>query len=287
MTLTCASLNLRCCRSLNKVVRPESTQAAKTAFRHTYFSKSDQVRLRARPAFSRSHRRSVNSPDVQTNAIVRKMPGESVLSPITIGISERIEADSEFWFKMGVEICFDQFITGLTNLAVLGSNPWLWSTGAIAQAAMLHFTALFNDAVLVWYLAPKVGTDISSPKAQISHCFQSGPDFTLADRVACWFSKFSLYSAIGSMTALLSALCITTLTARACTLQYLATAFVVGAISLGVSSNTRYQIVNGIEILLYNAFPKTLARLLSAAFRIGNNFLGARIFLMIAAFAGL
>jgi len=60
-----------------------------------------------------------------------------------------------------------------------------------------------------------------------------------------------------------------------------------GALHMGVSSNTRYQLVNGIEQLVYDHMSTKLARSTSVTLRMSNNFLGARLWMMVAALTGL
>ena len=52
-----------------------------------------------------------------------------------------------------------------------------------------------------------------------------------------------------------------------------------GCLHLGISSNTRYQLVNGIEVVLYSRLPQATARAGSVAIRVANNFAGARLWI--------
>jgi hypothetical protein len=60
-----------------------------------------------------------------------------------------------------------------------------------------------------------------------------------------------------------------------------------GALHMGISSNTRYQLVNGVERLAYDVAPTNVAKLISVSVRMGNNFLGARLWMMVAVLTGL
>ena len=51
--------------------------------------------------------------------------------------------------------------------------------------------------------------------------------------------------------------------------------------SMGISSNSRYQCVNGLERVVYARVPQTAARSFSAALRLANNFTGARLFMLL------
>ena len=62
---------------------------------------------------------------------------------------------------------------------------------------------------------------------------------------------------------------------------------VTGALHMGVSANTRYQIVNGIERVLYGILPQGAARGASVATRLANNLLGARLWIVMTKITGL
>ena len=63
----------------------------------------------------------------------------------------------------------------------------------------------------------------------------------------------------------------------------LARAALTGCLHLGISANTRYQLVNGLEVLLYSALPNSAARLGSIAVRFANNCAGARLWIALSA----
>ena len=119
---------------------------------------------------------------------------------------------------------------------------------------------------------------------KISHCFQPGP-FTAAERALCWVAKWRLYSAIGLVTGFVSMLATALLSRDAALLAapVFIRAALTGCMHLGISANTRYQLVNGAEVLLYSWLPQGLARGSSVAIRMGNNFLGARLWMVMAA----
>jgi hypothetical protein len=60
-----------------------------------------------------------------------------------------------------------------------------------------------------------------------------------------------------------------------------------GALHMGISANTRYQIVNGIERVLYSILPQNVARFASVAARLSNNLLGARLWIVMTNLTGL
>ncbi len=149
--------------------------------------------------------------------------------------------------------------------------------------------ALFNDVALVWYLAPTAdaagapaGGAAARPLA--SHVFQPG-DFTAAERAATWVRKWKLYSAIGLVNGALAAAVTAVLSRDAAALApaLLARAALTGALHLGVSANTRYQLVNGLEVLLYKLLPVAVARLGSVAVRFGNNCAGGFLWIALSA----
>ena len=59
------------------------------------------------------------------------------------------------------------------------------------------------------------------------------------------------------------------------------------ALHMGVSANTRYQIVNGIERVLFGALPQNVAKIASVITRLSNNLLGARLWIVMTALTGL
>lgn len=206
----------------------------------------------------------------------------------------------------------DEAITLGVNLAARG-NPLLWSTDVLLQVVcqvrcrrrrhtgsephsplMLTphcsraqcFVACFNDLALVWCLAPTGAPKAAEedPALSMAHVFQPG-DFTVAQRAATWVRKWRLYSVIGAATGFLS-MALTGVLSRDASLlavPLLARAALTGCLHLGVSANTRYQLVNGAEVLLYRALPTGVARLGSIAVRFGNNCAGARLWIALSA----
>ena len=144
--------------------------------------------------------------------------------------------------------------------------------------------AALNDFMLVYFLAPGGAKD-NADKAErkCAHVFEPG-DYTLADRAACFFGKVKLYGAIGAVNCVLSraivAACICSW--ETFTLSYMARAAAAGFVHMAFSSNTRYNLVNGLEMLLYRNFREKVAQSASVALRWSNMFLGSRIWLFIA-----
>eukprot|EP00238_Polyblepharides_amylifera_P011565 CAMPEP_0196579500 /NCGR_PEP_ID=MMETSP1081-20130531/22039_1 /TAXON_ID=36882 /ORGANISM="Pyramimonas amylifera, Strain CCMP720" /LENGTH=168 /DNA_ID=CAMNT_0041899117 /DNA_START=326 /DNA_END=832 /DNA_ORIENTATION=+ len=165
-------------------------------------------------------------------------------------------------------------------MSTFGLNPLTWATTSLASALLCHFTAIMNDVILVWFLAPVAGK--KDTKTLISHCFQEGEGITVTDRFMCIFRKFKLYGPVGVTTALLARIMILLITSQPIIISELGRTATIGFVHLGVSSNLRYQTVNGIEVILSKALPPALARVGTVCIRTGNNFLGARIFLFLA-----
>jgi hypothetical protein len=57
--------------------------------------------------------------------------------------------------------------------------------------------------------------------------------------------------------------------------------------TMGISANTRYQIVNGVERVLYSMMPQAAARSASVGVRLCNNLLGARLWIVMTVMTGL
>lgn len=150
------------------------------------------------------------------------------------------------------------------------------------------FVSAFNDIALVWCLAPAAagaGASASDAALNMAHVFEPG-NFTVLQRAATWARKWRLYTVIGLATGLLS-LALTGVLSRQASLlapAALGRAALTGALHLGISANTRYQIVNGIEVLLYRALPEAPARLASVALRFANNCAGSLSWILLSGF---
>ncbi len=186
-------------------------------------------------------------------------------------------------------------------------------TAGTATAALVHLTSLTNDAVLVYFLAPVAGGDRGrkEPAAQrcadeeggggerwahLQHCFQRAPGAPLSARAACFLRKARLYGAIGAASALVAKALVDVVMlggaplagmGAAGLLEYQLRVALLGAINLGISSNTRYQLVNGVERVVYERAPLAAARAFSVVLRLCNNFVGARLFMLVAALFGM
>ena len=178
----------------------------------------------------------------------------------------------------------DEVITFSANLAARGCNVLLWSQAAVLEVGAQCLVEHFNDLALVVGLAP-VEKDASGP-CPPDHVFEPG-NFSLSQRLGCWAAKWRLYTCIGFCTGLFS-ICVTGMLSREATLlslPSLSRAAFVGAVHLGVSANTRYQLVNGAEVLLYRALPLLHARAGSVAIRFLNNWAGGFSWIALATVA--
>jgi len=202
-------------------------------------------------------------------------------------------ADANFPFKLGAEVCLDEVMTLLVNVGVRGS-PLEWGLGAQLQVLCQMLTAAVNDIILVYCLAPVAGREKKNPdetrskSPEIAHIFQEG-DFTLGRRVRCYVDKGAFYAAVGAVSCTFSMALALVLSGQMAqfTPTYLFRALMTGALHMGVSANTRYQIVNGIERVLFGALPQNVAKIASVITRLSNNLLGARLWIVMTALTGL
>jgi hypothetical protein len=201
------------------------------------------------------------------------------------GLKDRLEMDANFFFKLGAEISIDFVITILVNLAVRG-NPANWTLSATLMVLCQIITALINDTLIVYFLAPTKAN--VGKKHEIANVFAKG-DYSLAQRAMCYLNKGKFYASLGSLSCVVSMFLALALAGNAAgfTQEVFFRALLCGAIHMGISSNTRYQLVNGIERLAYDVAPTNIAKLISVSVRMGNNFLGARLWMMVAVLTGL
>jgi hypothetical protein len=205
------------------------------------------------------------------------------------GLRLRMAADANFPFKLGAEVCLDEVMTVAVNIGVRG-NPVEWLLGAKLQVICQMLTAAVNDIILVYCLAPvkqEEGVE-AAPKEEIAHIFQEG-DFSLGQRFGCYVSKGAFYAFIGAISCTFSMALALSLSGQTAQLtpEYLFRACMCGALHMGISANTRYQIVNGVERVLYSVLPQGAARIASILARLSNNLLGARLWIVMTTLTGL
>ena len=105
----------------------------------------------------------------------------------------------------------------------------------------------------------------------------------------CYLDKGAFYAAVGAVSCTFSMALALVLSGQMAqfTPTYLFRALMTGALHMGVSANTRYQIVNGIERVLFGALPQNVAKIASVITRLSNNLLGARLWIVMTALTGL
>ena len=245
-----------------------------------------ELLLRSLAAFERGQTlTSLIGPDRVTVSDAPVVPAESARgrARLRAGMDKRTAADPAFTFKVVTEICLDEFTAIITNIAVRGSIL-AWTMTDWVQVICHMTQAALNDFMLVYFLAPtgKDGEGDGKSRRQCAHVFQPG-DFTLAERLGSWFDKAKLYGAIGMINTVLSrcivAACIGSW--ETFTAGYLGRAALAGFVHMSLSSNTRYNIVNGIEVLLYRTMRVQFAQMTSVALRWGNMLAGSSIWISI------
>jgi len=215
------------------------------------------------------------SNDVQVNSLSRAyefVEKNSFFESFMKGLQKRQEADPDFLFKLVWEVLQDQGIIVLTLLTSIGP-PSFWSQEQLAHALLLHSTALLNDILLVYFLA---STGESFKGA--AHMFE--PGLNVEERLGIWVEKLKLYSICGVATACISSLALMKFVPL--NLAKLSRVGLVGLIHLGISSNTRYQLINGADLLYYKFFDKKTARVCTVASRVLNQIAGGRLFLLLS-----
>ena len=209
----------------------------------------------------------------------------ALVEKFTSGIKDRLESDPNFLFKLGAEIVIDFCITMVVNLSVRG-NPSTWALAATLAVMCQCITAIINDTLLVYFLAPRKG-EVGKAE-EIANVFAKG-DYSLAQRFGCYLKKGKFYATIGSISMVVSMYLALVLAGNASgfTREVFFRSIACGALHMGISSNTRYQLVNGIERMAYDILPTNVAKATSVSVRMGNNFLGARLWMVVATMTGI
>ncbi|QDZ18624.1 hypothetical protein HOP50_02g11280 [Chloropicon primus] len=207
------------------------------------------------------------------------------IAAVRKGLESRLEADEEFLFKLLWEVVQDQAIIVLTVVGSCGL-PAFWTPEQLASACLLHATAFFNDILLVYFLAATTTEHVGEPGKRLAHMFQPSETATLGDRWACWLDKFCLYGPLGLGTALVSHVIMSAVFLKDPSMlspAHVLKVGLVGLLHLGISSNTRYQVVNGADVLYYKVLDKGAARSATMASRLVNQVVGGRMFLWLSA----
>ena len=213
-----------------------------------------------------------------------KMFVENALASFKSGINQRLEADKNFVFKLLTEICIDELITLSVLIWVTGLNSEAWTPTIRLAALVQMLSAALNDTLIVYFLAP-TGSSVDKDgsgggKPALAHVFQAG-DYSIKERIGCYFAKAKFYLVIGSATCTVATFFAKALGGNLAGFfpGVFVQSIMLGGIHMSVSANTRYQIVNGIERVIYEKLPPKISRAGSVLVRTTNNFLGARLWI--------
>ncbi|XP_066309792.1 protein RETICULATA-RELATED 3, chloroplastic-like [Miscanthus floridulus] len=217
-----------------------------------------------------------------------------ILGLFLAGWAARVAADPQFPFKVlmeelvGVTACVLGDMASRPNFG-LNELDFVFST--LVVGSILNF-------VLMYLLAPTAGVAAaasSAAKALPSHMFEPGA-YSLGSRVATIMSKGATFAVVGFAAGLAGTAISNGLIAMRKrmdpafetpnkappTLLNAAT----WALHMGVSSNLRYQTLNGVEYLLGKVTPAPVFKVSVVALRCMNNVLGGMSFVLLARFTG-
>lgn len=214
-----------------------------------------------------------------------------ILGLFLAGWAARVAADPQFPFKVlmeelvGVTACVLGDMASRPNFG-LNELDFVFST--LVVGSILNF-------VLMYLLAPTAGAAAAVSSGLPSHMFEPGA-FSLGARVATLVSKGATFAAVGfaaglAGTALSNGLiamrkrmdpAFETPNKPPPTLLNAAT----WALHMGISSNLRYQTLNGIEYFLGAVMPAPVFKVSVVALRCMNNVLGGVSFVMLARLTG-
>ncbi|XP_031496111.1 protein RETICULATA-RELATED 3, chloroplastic-like [Nymphaea colorata] len=225
-------------------------------------------------------------------------PDGGLLGVFLEGWRSRVRADPQFPFKVlmeelvGVSACV---IGDMASRPDFGLNELDFVFSTLVVGSILNF-------VLMYLLAPTAAASPSSglfasvfsgcPK---SHMFEPGP-YNLIQRSGTVIYKGVVFAAVGFVAGLVGTAISNTLIALrkqmdpAFDPQNKAPPTLLNALTwathMGVSSNLRYQTLNGIEFLLARWLPSLAFRGSVVALRCANNVLGGASFVLLARLTG-
>lgn len=217
-----------------------------------------------------------------------------ILGMFLAGWAARVAADPQFPFKVlmeelvGVTACVLGDMSSRPNFG-LNELDFVFST--LVVGSILNF-------VLMYMLAPTAGVSAAASAAVSSlpsHMFEPGA-YSLGSRVATLVSKGTTFAAVGFAAGLMGTAISNGLIALR---KKMDPAFETPnkapptllnagtwALHMGVSSNLRYQTLNGIEYLLGNVAPAPVFKVSVIALRCMNNVLGGMSFVLLARLTG-
>lgn len=212
------------------------------------------------------------------------------------GWRSRVAADPQFPFKLLMEELVGVSAAVLGDMASrpnFGLNELDFVFSTLVVGSILNFT-------LMYLLAPTMSS-ASIPLPSIfansptSHMFEPG-SYTLMNRLGTLVYKGTVFAAVGLAAGLVgTALSNGLIKMR----KKMDPNFespnkpppmflngITWAIHMGVSSNLRYQTLNGIEFLLQKGLPPVLFKTSVVGLRLVNNVLGGSTFVMLARVTG-
>uniref|UniRef100_A0A5B7AUM1 Uncharacterized protein n=1 Tax=Davidia involucrata TaxID=16924 RepID=A0A5B7AUM1_DAVIN len=212
------------------------------------------------------------------------------------GWRSRVAADPQFPFKVlmeelvGVSACVLGDMASRPNFG-LNELDFVFST--LVVGSILNF-------VLMYLLAPTLSS--STPNlpsifmnCPTSHMFEPGP-YSLVNRFGTFVYKGTLFAAVGFAAGLVGTLLSNGLIKMRKKMDpnfetpnkpppTILNAFT-WAIHMGVSSNLRYQTLNGVEFLLAKGLPPLLFKTSVVVLRCLNNVVGGMSFVILARLTG-
>ena len=211
----------------------------------------------------------------------------SVLDVFLAGWAARVATYLQFLFKVLMELLIGD--TASRPNFDLNELDFVFST--VVVGSILNF-------VLMYLLAPTAGVAAAASSAAAalpSHMFEPGA-YSLGSRVATLVSKGATFAMVGFAAGLAGTALSNGLIAMRKrmdpefetpnkpppTLLNAAT----WAIHMGVSSNLRYQTLNGVEYLLGKVAPAPVFKVSVVALRCVNNVLGGMSFVLLARLTG-
>lgn len=176
------------------------------------------------------------------------------------------------------------------TVVTLNELDFVFST--LVVGSILNFT-------LMYLLAPTMSSTSGLPfifsNCPTSHMFEPGP-FTLLNRIGTFVYKGTLFAAVGLGAGLVGTALSNGLIKMRKNMDPnfespnkpppMFLNAITWAIHMGVSSNLRYQTLNGIEFLLAKAVPPGMFKTSVIGLRMANNVLGGMTFVMLARMTG-
>ncbi|KAL2319439.1 hypothetical protein Fmac_028408 [Flemingia macrophylla] len=219
----------------------------------------------------------------------------SVVGMVVDGWRSRVAADPQFPFKVLMEE-----LVGV-SAAVVGDMATRPNFG-LSELDFVFSTLVVGsilNLILMYLLAPTVSTSSSLPwmfaTCPSSHMFEAGP-FGVVERCGTLLYKGGLFAAVGLGAGLLGTAISNGLIAARKRVDptfqspnkpppTLLNAFTWAA-HMGLSSNLRYQTLNGVEFLLVKLVPPFVFKSSVFVLRLLNNVLGGITFVTLARLTG-